>query len=213
MDLGLQNKVIVISGNACINLLNLIRVLSDEGAIVILAGIIKDIPKHEMEIEISGRNVILVEVKLDHPADCENAVQTIIKEYGGIDGLVNLAGINEDHGLKNTETFLESLQKNLVQYYLMTHFALPYLKKSAGAIVNISFNSTEKGKTNSAVHAASKGGINALTREWAVELLKYRIRVNAILAEEYAAEISYAVTFLLSRKSSHTTGQLIHIDG
>ncbi len=212
MDLCLQNKVIVISGNACINLLNLIRILSDEGAIVIIAGIIKDIPKLKMEIEILGRNVILAGVKLDHPADCKNAVQTIIKEYGRIDGLVNLTGINEDRGLRNTEIFLGSLQKNLVQYYLMTHFALPYLKKSSGAIVNIIFNSTDKEKTISAIHAASKGGINALTREWAVELLKYRIRVNAILAEGYAAEMSNAVAFLLSGKSSHTTGQLIRID-
>ena len=121
--------------------------------------------------------------------------------------------LNENSELNNTAIFSESLQKNLVRYYLMTHFALPYLKKSAGAIVNISFNSTEKEKTNSVVHAASKGGINALTREWAVELLKYRIRVNAILAEEYVTEMSNAVAFLLSKKSSHTTGQLIRFDG
>jgi L-fucose dehydrogenase len=213
MDLCLQNKVIVISGNTYSNLLNLIRVLSDEGAIVIIAGIVKDIPKLKKEIEISGRSVILSGIKLDHPADCENAVQTIIKEYGVIDGLVNLTGLNEYSGLRSAAIFLESLQKNLVQYYLLTHFALPYLKKSAGAIVNISFNSNEKEKTNSVIHAASKGGINALTREWAVELLKYRIRVNAILAEEYVTEMSNAVAFLLSKRSSHTTGQLIRFDG
>lgn len=209
MDLCLQNKVIVISGNASSNPLNLFRVLSDEGAIVIVTGTIKDIPKLKKEIGISDRNVILTEVKPDHPMDCENAVQTIIREYGHIDGLVNLPGMNEDARSGNTEMFLESLQKNLVQYYLMTHFVLPYLKKSTGPIVNISLNSTETKKANSAVYAASNGGINALTREWAVELLKYRIRVNAILAEEYVSEISNTVAFLLSNKSSHTTGQLI----
>jgi L-fucose dehydrogenase len=212
MDLSLQNKVIVISGNTYNSQLNLIRVLSDEGAIAIITGIIKDIPKLKQEIEISGKNVILTGIKPDHPADCENAVQTIIQKYGRIDGLVNLPGLNEDAGLRNTEIFLESVQKNLLQYYLMTHFVLPHLKKSAGAIVNISFNSTENDKTNSTAHAASKGGINALTREWAVELLKYRIRVNTILAEEYATEVSNAVAFLLSKKSSHTTGQLIRFD-
>lgn len=213
MDLYLQNKVIVISGNSFGNLLNLIRVLSEEGAIVILAGFIKEIPELKKEIGLSGRNVILTEVMLDHPADCENAVQTIIQKYGRIDGLVNFAGINEGPGPGNTGIFLESVQKNLVHYYLITHFVLPYLKKSEGAIVNISFNSSEKEKTNSVVYAASKGGINALTREWAVELLKYKIRVNAILAEEYVTEMSNAVAFLLSKKSSHTTGQLIRFDG
>jgi len=213
MDLFLQNKVIVISGNAYRNLLNLFRVLSGEGAIVIITGLIKDTTKLEKEIENSDRNLILTGIKPDQPADCENAVQTIIKEYGHIDGLVNQTGINEDAGSGNTEIFLESVQKNLVQYYLMTHFVLPHLKKSAGAIVNISINSSEKEKTNSAVYAASKGGINALTREWAVELLKYRIRVNAILAEGYITEMSNAVAFLLSKKSSHTTGQLIRFDG
>jgi len=213
MDLDLQNKVIVISGYANSNPLNLIRVLSDEGATVIITGTIKDIPKLKKEIEISDRNVILTGVKPDHPADCENAVQTIIREFGRIDGLVNLPGLHEDAGSGNTEMFLESLQKILAQYYLMTHFVLPYLKKSKGPIVNISFNSSEREKENSAVYAASKGGINALTREWAVELLKYRIRVNAILAKEYVSEISNTVAFLLSNKSSHTTGQLIRFGG
>jgi L-fucose dehydrogenase len=213
MDLNLRNKVIVIYGNACSNPLNLIRVLSDEGANVIITGTIKDIAKLKKVIEISDRNVILSGVKTDHPEDYENAVQTIIREFGHIDGLVNLPDMNGNAGSGNTEMFLESLQKNLVQYYLMTHFVLPHLKKSTGSIVNISFNSSETEKANSAVYAASKGGINALTREWAVELLKYSIRVNAIIAEKYVSEMSNAVAFLLSNKSSHTTGQLIRFVG
>ena len=72
-----------------------------------------------------------------------------------------------------------------------------------------------------------------MTREWAVELLKYNIRVNAVIVPEWhtpqyesklqtmknttektrSLEIAYAVAFLLSEKSSHTTGQLIHVDG
>ena len=142
---------------------------------------------------------------------------------------------------------MESLHKNLVHYYLMAHYALPSLKLSKGAIVNIGSKTAETGQGNTSAYAASNGGRNALTREWAVELLPYGIRVNAIIVAECytplyenwiktfsnpeeklksitakiplekrmttAEEIANMAAFLLSEKSSHTTGQLIHVDG
>jgi L-fucose dehydrogenase len=124
---------------------------------------------------------------------------------------------------------------------------LPALKKSKGPIVNISSKVAETGQGGTSAYAAANGGRNALTREWAVELLKYGIRVNAVIvAESYTPlyenwiktlpdpekkleeirskipfekrmtnpeEIANTVVFLLSDKSSHTTGQLIHVDG
>jgi L-fucose dehydrogenase len=143
--------------------------------------------------------------------------------------------------------FMESLHKNVVHYYLMAHFALPYLIKSKGSIVNITSKTAETGQGSTSAYAAANGGRNALTREWAVELLKYGIRVNAIVvAESYTPayekwiatlpnaeeklkeitvkiplenrmttpeEIANMAAFLISDKSSHTTGQLIHVDG
>ena len=129
----------------------------------------------------------------------------------------------------------------------MAHYALPYLIRSKGAIVNISSKTAETGQGNTSAYAAANGGRNALTREWAVELLKYGIRVNAVVVAECytllyenwintfdnpqeklkeissniplgkrmttAEEIANMVIFLLSERSSHTTGQLIHVDG
>ncbi len=66
----------------------------------------------------------------------------------------------------------------------MAHHALPYLKKSKGAIVNIGSKTAETGQGNTSAYAASNGGRNALTREWAVELLKYGIRVNEVVVAE-----------------------------
>ena len=143
--------------------------------------------------------------------------------------------------------FVASLHKNLIHYYLLAHYALPSLKQSKGAIVNIGSKTAETGQGNTSAYAASNGGRNALTREWAVELLKYGIRVNeVVVAECYtplyekwintfdnpeqklqsitdkiplgkrmttAIEIANMVAFLLSDRSSHTTGQLIHVDG
>src|SRR3546814_1738032 len=86
--------------------------------------------------------------------------------------------------------FLASLHRNLVHYYLMVHYALPALKKSGGAIVNITSKTAETGPGNTSGYAAANGGRNALTREWAVELLKYNIRVNAIVVAECRTPLS-----------------------
>jgi L-fucose dehydrogenase len=142
---------------------------------------------------------------------------------------------------------MRSLHNNVVHYYLIVQAALPALKESKGAIVNISSKVAETGQGGTSGYAAANGGRNALTREWAVELLKYGIRVNAVIVAECytplydkwiktldnpeetlqkirdriplekrmttAEEIANTTVFLLSAKSSHTTGQLIHVDG
>jgi L-fucose dehydrogenase len=187
--------------------------------------------------------------ELNKPEESEKAVKKVIEKYGRIDGLVNNAGQNDGVGLENGnyERFVESLHKSLIHYYLMAHFALPELIKSKGSIVNITSKTAETGQGNTSGYAASNGGRNALTREWAVELLKYSIRVNAIVVAESwtpqyekwirtlpnaeaqlkeitsriplgkrmttTEEIANMTAFLLSEKSSHTTGQLIHVDG
>jgi L-fucose dehydrogenase len=172
-----------------------------------------------------------------------------VAHFGRIDGLVNNAGVNDGVGLENGtyEAFMQSLHRNLVHYYLMAHHALPELKKTKGAVVNISSKTAETGQGNTSAYAAANGGRNALTREWAVEMLKYGIRVNAIVVAECwtpqyeswiqtlpnpaeklreitsriplenrmttAEEIANTTAFLLSSRSSHTTGQILHVDG
>lgn len=144
-------------------------------------------------------------------------------------------------------TFLDSLHKNLILYYLIVQYALPELIKSKGAIVNIISKIGDTGQGNTSAYAAANGGRNALTREWVMELEKYSIRVKAVVVAECytplhealintlsipqekikeiiskisfekrfttAAEIANMVVILLSPVSSHTTGQLIYVDG
>jgi len=123
---------------------------------------------------------------LTSPADCEKAVEEVVAKFGRIDGVINNAGVNDSVGLErgNYESFIASLHKNLVHYYLIVHHALPELKKSKGAIVNIGSKTAETGHGNTSAYAAANGGRNALTREWAVELLKYGIRVNGVIVAE-----------------------------
>ncbi len=250
MDLGLKNKIIIVTGGARGIGEGIVRVLTAEGAVAVIVGRSSvDNIKLQKEIENAGGQSFSVEAELSDPTACEKAVRAVALHFGRIDGLVNNAGVNDGVGLESGdyEGFMKSLHNNLVHYYLMAHFALPYLKKSGGAIVNISSKTAETGQGNTSAYAAANGGRNALTREWAVELLKYNIRVNAVIVSECytpqyeswvktlknpdekvreiiskiplenrmttAAEIAQAVVFLLSEKSSHTTGQLLHVDG
>jgi L-fucose dehydrogenase len=246
MDLSLKNKIIIVTGGAKGIGAGITKALAAEGAIPVVVG--RDANDNDAIIKEAGAG-FGVTAELTHPEACENAVKATIEKFGKIDGLVNNAGVNDGVGLEkgNYESFIASLHKNLVHYYLMAHYALPELIKSKGAIVNIGSKVAETGQGNTSAYAASNGGRNALTREWAVELLKYGIRVNAlIVAECYtplyekwiktlpnpeeklrsitdkiplgkrmttAEEIADMVVFLLSERSSHTTGQLIHVDG
>jgi len=250
MDLGLKDKVIVVSGGAKGIGEGIVKVLAAEGAIPVIIGRSEaDNNNTVKEVEAAGGRAFQVVAELTEPAACEAAIHSIIEKFGCIDGLVNNAGVNDGVGLENGnyENFIASLHKNLVHYYLLAHHALPELKKSKGAIVNITSKTADTGQGNTSAYAASNGGRNALTREWAIELLKYGIRVNAVVVAECftplyekwiqtlpnpaeklkdieskipfenrmttAEEIANAVVFLLSPRSSHTTGQLVYVDG
>lgn len=247
MDLQLKDKIIIVSGGAKGIGEGIVRVLAAEGAFPVIIGRSEE-DNLKVVNDLDGKASQIV-AELTDPVQCESAVKSVIEKYGHIDGLVNNAGVNDGVGLEkgNYEQFMASLHKNLVHYYLLAHCALPELKKSKGAIVNIGSKTAETGQGNTSAYAASNGGRNALTREWAVELLPYSIRVNAVIVAEcwtplYASwiktlpepdeklksivskipleqrmttceEIANMVVFLLSARSSHTTGQLIHVDG
>jgi L-fucose dehydrogenase len=123
---------------------------------------------------------------LQPAANCAKAVEETIRTFGRIDALVNNAGVNDGVGLErgSPEEFVASLRLNLLHYYNMTHFALPHLKRTRGSIVSISSKTAVTGQGNTSGYVASKGAILAMTREWAVELLAYGIRVNAVVPAE-----------------------------
>jgi len=251
MNLKLKDKVIIVTGGAKGIGLGIAEVLATEGAITVVVGRNKEDNHKAVEKlkAIGGSKAFAVEAELSSPETSEKAIKSVIDEFGRIDGIVNNAGLNDGVGLENGnyEKFMQSIHSNLVHYYLMVHYALPELKKSKGAIVNITSKTADTGQGNTSAYAAANGGRNALTREWAVELLKYGIRVNAIVVAECwtpqyakwittlanpdeklkeitskiplehrmttAEEIGNTAAFLLSEKSSHTTGQLIYVDG
>jgi L-fucose dehydrogenase len=250
MDMHLSDRVILVTGGAKGIGEAVSRALAAEGAIPAIVGRNRaDNESAVARIVASGGRAWSIEGELTSTDECQRTVEVAVKQFGRLDGLVNNAGINDGVNLEHgdSERFIASLRKNLIHYYDMAHFALPELKKSRGAIVNIGSKVAETGQGGTSAYAAANGGRNALTREWAVELAKYGIRVNAVIVAEcwtpmYASwlssqadpaaarrqiesriplgqrmttgdEIAHTVAFLLSDRSSHTTGQLIHVDG
>lgn len=250
MDLHLKNKVIIVTGGSKGIGWGIVQSLAAEGSTPIIIGRKKeDVLKAVEKIKETGGSASYAIAELTDPEQCKSAVSTVVEEFGRIDGLVNNAGVNDGVGLENGnyKDFIRSIERNVGHYYMMAHLVLPYLKEVKGAIVNIGSKTSVTGQGGTSGYAAANGGRNALTREWAVELLPHSIRVNAVIvAECYTPlydrwiktfdnpedklariteniplenrmttdkEIADTVAFLLSDKSSHTTGQLIFVDG
>ncbi|MFZ5953649.1 MAG: SDR family oxidoreductase [Candidatus Dependentiae bacterium] len=120
---------------------------------------------------------------------CKRAVAETIERFGAIDILINNVGINDKVALDATpNAFKKSLDNNLIHYFTMGHYALPALKKSKGTIINIGSKVALTGQGGTSGYAAAKGAILGLTREWAVELAPYHIRVNAVIPAEVFTE-------------------------
>lgn len=246
MDLQLKGKVIIVTGGAKGIGEAITRVLAAEGAFPVILG--RSEADNQALLDQLGTGG-QVRAELNDPAQCKSAVEAVMTEFGRIDGVVNNAGVNDGVGLESGDYdgFVKSLHSNVIHYYLVVQAALPELIKNKGAIVNIGSKVAETGQGGTSGYAAANGGRNALTREWAVELLKYGIRVNSVIVAECytplydrwiktlsnpeetlkkitdriplekrmttGEEIANMVVFLLSHQSSHTTGQIIHIDG
>ncbi|WP_316741869.1 SDR family oxidoreductase [Pedobacter antarcticus] len=250
MDLELRDKIVLVTGGAKGIGEGIVRQLAAEGAVPVIIGRNEnDNLKLVDSLHAENLKAFQFKAELSKPEEVEQVVRAIAAKFGRIDGLVNNAGVNDSVGLESGSynAFIDSLHKNLIHYYLMAHHCLPYLKTSRGSIVNIGSKVADTGQGGTSAYAASNGGRNALTREWAVELLPAGIRVNAVIVAECytplyqqwitslpdadtklaatlrkiplgnrmteSAEIANAVVFLLSERSSHTTGQLIYVDG
>jgi L-fucose dehydrogenase len=187
MDLQLKDKVIIVTGGAKGIGEGIVDALAREGAIPVVVGRNEgDNLKVVDRIIAEGGQAFQVVAELSEPTASEKAIAVVVTKFGRIDGLVNNAGVNDGVGLQNGnyEDFVSSLHKNVIHYYLMAQKALPELIRSKGSIVNIGSKVADTGQGGTSAYAASNGARNALTREWAVELLPHGIRVNAVIVAE-----------------------------
>lgn len=187
MDLGLTDKVIIVTGGSKGIGGAITEVLVDEGATVIIAGRKKeDGEKKIAELADRAGHADFFQIELRDDDRREELVTYVLGKYGRLDGLVNNAGVNDGIGLEqgSVDEFVESYQKNVVHVYSLVQKTLPALKESKGSIVNIGSKVADTGQGGTSGYAASKGAINALTREWAVDLAAHSIRVNCVIPAE-----------------------------
>lgn len=245
MDLKLKNKVALVSGGAKGIGAACVRLFREEGASVIVADLDESAGRTIAE---GDEHILFVQADLSDPDACGRVVQEGLARFSRIDALVNNAGVNDAVGLDQPpEQFLESIHRNLLPAYSLTHHAAKALRESRGSIVNLGSKVAVTGQGGTSGYAAAKGGINALTREWAAAFCGDGVRVNAVLPAECDTdqyqkwlasvddpqgtrkaienlvplgrrmttpkELAAMVVFLASPISSHTTGQIVFVDG
>ncbi len=246
MDLGLRDKIVLVTGGAKgIGAATVKAFVAEDCKVVIVD---RDTEAGPVLAKSSGSKACFVETDLTNLKSCKQAVEQTVSWFGGLDVLVNNAGFNDGLGLETSpEDFMTSVQNNLLHVYAMTHYALPQIRKGPGCILNLGSKVSVTGQGQTSAYAAAKGAISALTREWAVALAPDKIRVNCVipaecLTDQYEQffqsqtdpdaakkaiadlvpfaqrlttpeEIAQTIVFLASECSSHTTGQLVYVDG
>lgn len=189
MDLELADKVVVVTGGAQGIGEAVVRALAAERAVPVIVDRDEATGRRLRDALIAeGRRCELVVCDLVEPGACRAAIRQVVKVAGTPFGLVNNAGLNDGVALADgsAEAFILSLKRNVVHYFEMTQAALPSLKETRGAIVNIASKVALTGQGGTSGYAGSKGAILALTREWAVDLLPHGVRVNAVIPAETA---------------------------
>ncbi len=182
MDLELRGKVVWVTGGASGIGEAIVRRLAEEGA----AAVIIDRDRERAEAlvaQVPGSEAVICD--LTEEGELEGIAAELLRRHGRIDGVVNNAGVNDGAGLSQTVAeFRQSLERNLVPAFALVRLTADALRASGGAIVNIASKVALTGQGGTSGYAASKGGLLALTREWAIDLAPNGVRVNAVVPAE-----------------------------
>ena len=220
------------------------KILSENGATVVITG--KDTERLEKAAKKIPNSIAIV-ADIRNTNDVKNVVSKTIEKFGRLDILVNNAGIfpkiKKLHEIDEDE-WNEVLDVNLTGQFRFTKEAIPHLQKTSGSIVNISSDAGLKAYQgfNADAYSASKAALIILTKCWALEYSKNKIRVNCIcpgvvdtdmtkpflktqtdkefMDNEHPLgrigqpeEIAKAIMYFVSDDASWTTGAVLTVDG
>ena len=242
--MSLSGKIALVTGGSRGIGFSTGKILSENGATVVITG--KDTKRLEKAAKKIPNSIAIV-ADIRNTNDVKNVVSKTIEKFGRLDILVNNAGIfpkiKKLHEIDEDE-WNEILDVNLTGQFRFTKEAIPHLQKTSGSIVNISSDAGLKAYQgfNADAYSASKAALIILTKCWALEYSKNKIRVNCIcpgvvdtdmtkpflktqtdkefMDNEHPLgrigqpeEIAKAIMYFVSDDASWTTGAVLTVDG
>ena len=181
---SLENKVVLLTGAAGGIGAELAKGMAGAGAILCGCDISeKGLFSLEKEITEAGGTARSYQMDVTDQASIQAAVEGMIGEFGKIDVLVNVAGINKREGFLDVkeETYDRIMDINLKSVFFVTQAVVPHMiKAKAGSIINIGSHNATGMLGGCSVYGATKSGVLGLTRSMAVEWAEWGIRANAV---------------------------------
>lgn len=192
MDLGLQDKVAIVTGGSQgIGRAAALR-LAQEGAAVVLAARGRErLDQVAEEIRALGGRVAAVRADVSQAGDCAQLVTAALDAFGRLDILVNNAGARKRSGMAELGAgdLREMLETNLVAPYALCRHAARRMRDGGyGRIINVTSIAGQVARANDVLYPATKGGLDALTRAMAADLGRDGVTVNAIAPGYFATE-------------------------
>ena len=241
----LEGKNVIITGASRGIGSGIARVFANHGANIAFTYSSSEGPAIELQNELTGLGVKAKAYKSNAASfsESEALIVSVLEDFGGIDVLINNAGITKDNLLMrmNEEDFDSVIEINLKSVFNMTKAVQrTFLKQRHGSIINMSSVVGVKGNAGQTNYAASKAGIIGFTKSVALELGSRNIRCNAIAPGFIETEmtgkldektvqswrdaiplkrggspedVANACLFLASDLSAYITGQVLHVDG
>ena len=236
----LKNKNIIVTGASGGIGNSIIKRLNECGANILASG--TRIEKLE-ELKSKFNNIKILKFDISQSEKIEEFIENSTKELGGLDCIVNNAGITQDNLAirMGIEEWKKVIEVNLTSTFLMSKFAIKkMLKIKKGKIVNITSVVGHTGNLGQANYSASKAGIVAMSKSLAIEYAKKNININCIspgfiktamtdkIDDKFKEmivskipsarlgepeDVANAVLFLASSQSDYINGETLHVNG